>query len=207
MSLSPQWCLGAGLMAPVFIGALALGGALVARDADGASSSEARGAATRTSPSTIVPAAAPRGGSGLGTASTSPRSGGSGFSATPSVEIGRRDAAMESRLRALMAQPKLRAGAFGYDMRSRSWFTIDGDQSFAAASLIKIPVAVALLAAVDRGEVSLDEKLPIRAEDVGAGSGSLQYLPLGSSFSLARLGEMMIRKSDNTATNMVIARL
>jgi beta-lactamase class A len=190
MSASPRWCLGAGVIAPLFIGALALIGGLTAQDADGASDGDTHAAAARPRPSPESPAPV-----GRAAGPVSP------------VELGYRDTAIEARLRPLMIQPRLRAGVFGYDMRSHAWFTIDGDRSFAAASLIKIPIAVALLTAVDRGEVSLEEKLSIRPEDVGTGSGSLQYLPLGSSFSLARLCELMIRKSDNTATNMVLARL
>jgi beta-lactamase class A len=43
--------------------------------------------------------------------------------------------------------------------------------------------------------------------DVAGGSGSLQYLPVGSRFTVKRLGELMIRRSDNTATNILIERL
>src|SRR6185503_5455973 len=80
-------------------------------------------------------------------------------------------------------------------------------QAFSAASLIKIPVAAALLAAVDTGAVSLDEMIVMGADDIGGGSGSLQYLPVGSRFTVRRLAELMIRRSDNTATNMLIGRL
>src|SRR5262249_19332130 len=60
---------------------------------------------------------------------------------------------------------------------------------------------------VDRGEISLDEKLAIRDEDKGEGSGNLQYFPTGTRLSLKRTAELMVRRSDNTATNMIVARL
>src|SRR5262245_33407540 len=123
------------------------------------------------------------------------------------VTRGRRQSAMEAALRPLLVEPRLRAGVFGLDMRSGAFFDLSGDQAFSAASLIKIPVAAALLAAADRGVLSLDEPMELRASHIGGGSGSLQYLPVGSRFTLKRLGELMIRRSDNTATNMLIDRL
>jgi beta-lactamase class A len=114
---------------------------------------------------------------------------------------------MEASLRPLLVRPALRAGVFGLDLGSGAFFDLAGDQAFSAASLIKIPVAAALLAAVDTGAVSLDEMIVMGADDIGGGSGSLQYLPVGSRFTVRRLAELMIRRSDNTATNMLIGRL
>ena len=135
-----------------------------------------------------------------------PAGGGSGPVAAR-VTRGRRQSSMEASLRPLLVGPRLRAGVFGLDMRSGAFFDLAGDQPFSAASLIKIPVAAALLAAVDAGTVSLDETMIMRASDIGGGSGSLQYFPVGSRFTVKRLCELMLRRSDNTATNMLIERL
>ena len=118
-----------------------------------------------------------------------------------------RDGDLERSLAGLTLDPRLRVGAFILDPLTGRVGSLRGDESFAAASTIKVPIAVELLRRVDRGEIALDEKLGLRGEDRAAGSGSLQWLPPGMSLSVRRTAEMMIRRSDNTATNMIIARL
>lgn len=119
----------------------------------------------------------------------------------------RRDAALEHSLSQLACQPALRVGVFVCDPLSGRVASVDGERSFPAASTIKVPIAVELLRRADRGEIQLEEKLALRAEHIASGSGSLQYLPPGTVFTIRRLAELMIRRSDNTATNMIIARL
>lgn len=120
---------------------------------------------------------------------------------------GRRHAAMESSLRPMLAQPLLRAGVFGVDLGNEAYFDLSGGESFPAASLIKVPIAAALLTEVDAGTIALDSTLALEATQIAGGSGHLQYMPVGTRFTVQRLAELMIRKSDNTATNMLIDRL
>src|SRR2546426_950644 len=53
------------------------------------------------------------------------------------VTRGARQSAMEAALRPILVEPPLRAGVFGFDMRSGAFFDVAGDQPFSAASLIK----------------------------------------------------------------------
>ncbi len=142
-------------------------------------------------------------GAGGGAAPAWARADAAGGPLTPA----KRQQALEASLRPILVQPGLRAGVFGYDPSSGAFFTLEGGDSYAAASLIKIPLAVALLVAVDRGEVLLGETIAMREEEIATGSGRIQYMPAGTLFSVERLGELMIRKSDNTATNMLISRM
>ena len=98
-------------------------------------------------------------------------------------------------------------GAFAVEPASGRYVNVDGDKAFAAASMIKVPVLVMLLAAVDAGEISLDETLVLRSDLVGGGSGYLQWRPVGSKVSMKEAMETMIVFSDNTATNLIIDRL
>ena len=119
----------------------------------------------------------------------------------------RRDGTLERSLAGLATDPRLRVGAFVLDPKTGRVGSVRGDESFAAASTIKVPIAVELLLRVDRGEIALDEKLVMHAEDRAGGSGSLQWLSPGLTLSVKRTAELMVRRSDNTATNMIIARL
>lgn len=115
--------------------------------------------------------------------------------------------ALVDRLKQVAAQPKLRAGAFVIEPATGRYAGIDADESFAAASLIKVPVLVKLLDSIDRGHVSLDEQLELRPDLIGGGSGYLQWRPVNSKVSLKEAMEAMIVVSDNTATNLIIDRV
>ncbi|MDW0110665.1 serine hydrolase [Sporosarcina aquimarina] len=71
-----------------------------------------------------------------------------------------------------------------------------------SASILKVPAAMACLAAVDRGEIDLDMLLKID-EPVG-GSGVLAYMSGMEQMTLRNALTLSIIVSDNTAANLVI---
>ncbi|MCM8826683.1 MAG: class A beta-lactamase-related serine hydrolase [Candidatus Omnitrophica bacterium] len=80
----------------------------------------------------------------------------------------------------------------------------DGQKPLIAASLIKVPIMVAVFYAIDKGKLNFNDKFIIEKKDITNGSGKLKYLKLPQQFSLAQLIEFMIAESDNTATNKII---
>ena len=80
----------------------------------------------------------------------------------------------------------------------------NANQKFPAASLIKVPILAAAFYAVGEKKVSLEELVTIRKKDVAGGSGELKAFSLPKKFTFAKLLELMISSSDNTATNKVI---
>ena len=81
------------------------------------------------------------------------------------------------------------------------------DEKVRTASTIKLPILCAMFDLAARGKLSWDEKLTLRAEDIVSGSGVVQELSPGLQLSLRDLSHLMIVVSDNTATNLVLARL
>lgn len=116
--------------------------------------------------------------------------------------------ALRQKLDGLKAKyPKLTASAFFVDLDNGAYVNYNGDVPIAAASTIKIPVLVAFLQDVDKGKVYLDEKLTMTEANRVGGSGNMQYQPVGTQFSALYTATEMIISSDNTATEMIIARL
>src|SRR5262249_39057303 len=72
------------------------------------------------------------------------------------------------------------------------------------ASIIKLPVLVKLLVAIDNKAVSPDQLLTLRSDLIAGGSGFLQWRPVDSTISVKEAAELMITNSDNTATNLII---
>jgi beta-lactamase class A len=87
----------------------------------------------------------------------------------------------------------------------RSVFLNRGE-AFPMASTYKVPIAVQLLSRVDRGEVRLDSMITIRPGDLHPGSGTLTELfnQPGVALSVRNLMELMLRISDNSATDVLL---
>jgi beta-lactamase class A len=127
---------------------------------------------------------------------------------TVSVAMGQEILAIKPQLQALAtANPKLQAGVFVLDLDTGAYIDFEGSSPFSAASTIKVPVLVAFFQDVDAGKISLDEMLTMEPDLKASGSGDLQYQQTGKKFTALETVTKMITISDNTATNMLIARL
>lgn len=99
--------------------------------------------------------------------------------------------------------------------------TIDREEhlSFHAASTMKVPVMMALYRAVDRGELTLDQPVPVKNEFRSIVDGSAYtldpaedgdpdlYQAVGCTRPLSELIRRMITRSSNLATNLLIERI
>lgn len=108
-----------------------------------------------------------------------------------------------------------------------AWRTLDGrderliavDESFHAASTMKVPVMIELFRQAKSGTLSLDEPLAIRNEfksivddsiytlSEGDDSDKEVYAAVGRTLTLRQLCEAMITLSSNFASNLLIERL
>ncbi|BAZ69098.1 MAG: class A beta-lactamase-related serine hydrolase [Pelatocladus maniniholoensis HA4357-MV3] len=105
------------------------------------------------------------------------------------------------------ANPNLTPGVFVVDLENGSYVDINASASFPAASTIKVPILLAFFQDVDAGKIRLDEMLTMEKEMMALGSGDMRYKPAGSQFKALEVANKMITISDNTATNMLIARM
>ncbi len=90
---------------------------------------------------------------------------------------------------------------------SQEIININGDSQFAAASLIKIPIAIVLLKKIDSGEISWNETLILKKHHYAQGAGFIRTRKAGTKIKLREVFKLMLTISDNTGTNMVIDRL
>lgn len=88
--------------------------------------------------------------------------------------------------------------------RTRGW---RDEEPWYLASLVKVPVAIELMARVESGELSLDDRLTLAESDYVDGAGPTNWAPPGTRLSLEALLEAMLTVSDNTATDMLIRHL
>ncbi|MDJ0737943.1 MAG: serine hydrolase [Nostocaceae cyanobacterium] len=106
-----------------------------------------------------------------------------------------------------VSNANLTPGVLLVDLDTGAYVDMNAGAAFPAASTIKIPILVAFFQDVDRGKIRLDEMLTMEKEMVASGSGDMQYKPVGSKYTALEVATKMMVISDNTATNMLIARM
>ena len=94
-----------------------------------------------------------------------------------------------------------------WDYQTGDYADIKADEIFPTASIIKLPVLAELFRSIEKNQLTLDEKIPLAEHFRTEGSGSLQFKAQNSEYSIDTLARMMITESDNSATNMLMARL
>ncbi len=96
-----------------------------------------------------------------------------------------------------------RLGCVVRDMRGHIWASCRATERFPTASVIKVPILVALANAVDQGRLAWEQIVPPDLREMAAGSGVIQFLS-SLPYTLKDLATLMIIVSDNRATNVII---
>jgi beta-lactamase class A len=100
-----------------------------------------------------------------------------------------------------------RAGLTAIDLDTGQRIDYRQTDQFPMASVYKVPVGIAFLQRVDRGEISLGTNVTLGPEDFHAGASIIADTAKGQPITLT-LGELfthMVRDSDNSAVDYVLA--
>ena len=103
-------------------------------------------------------------------------------------------------------QPDLQVSAYMLILDNGRFAQMHANRPMPAASSIKTPILLAVLERIDQGTLQWNEPLTLTKELVGGGAGWMASRPLGSRFPTYEVATEMIRVSDNSATNLMIAR-
>ena len=95
-------------------------------------------------------------------------------------------------------------GIYIKDLNSDKVWEYNPDRLFPSASLIKVPIMIAVCDKIKGGELSLDTQIKLTRRDRAGGSGSLKWVREGTSLSVMEIIYKMITESDNTATRMLL---
>ena len=102
------------------------------------------------------------------------------------------------------AAGKARIGVYVRDLDTGQAISYKADQRWYLASMVKVPVAMAVLRGIERGDYTLDTEVTLRASDYVDGAGAINRQPVGKPIAIRVLLEQMIIYSDNTASDMLI---
>jgi beta-lactamase class A len=100
-----------------------------------------------------------------------------------------------------------RSTLYARHLSSGQEIAIRADEPVNTLSVIKLPIMVLAYRDADAGRLDLDERYTIDPEDLRRGSGLLQTFDPGLQPTYRDLVTQMIVTSDNTATDIMIARL
>jgi beta-lactamase class A len=108
---------------------------------------------------------------------------------------------------AIQARVGGRIGAYMLDTQAQLELAFNARERFAMCSTFKLMLAAAILKRIEAGALSLDDRLPVRAEDM------VPYAPITSkhvaagSMSVRDLCAAAVLVSDNAAANILLAPL
>lgn len=112
---------------------------------------------------------------------------------------------IEEKLKSLLPEHKF--GLYLQDAKSGSWLGINERENFVPASLLKIPIAMAIFKKIEKGEIKIDQKVEITQADLDTAAGAPQRLNAGGRETVWNLIKLMIKISDNAAKNALKRQL
>jgi beta-lactamase class A len=136
------------------------------------------------------------------------------FSATPQEPV----IDLEARIAEVLSAIGAEAGIY-FDSAEGRVFLWNADESFHAASTMKVPVMMEVFRQVESGKLRLDESLTIKNEFASLQDGSVYVLKReddsdswiygqsGKALSILSLVKRMINRSSNLATNLLMERV
>jgi beta-lactamase class A len=98
-------------------------------------------------------------------------------------------------------------GLYVIDLKTSNFYGYNEDNSFQAASLIKLPVMVAMYQEAENGNLDLESIYELKEADKVEGAGILYDKPEGTKITYRRLIELMAQNSDNTAFKISVGLL
>jgi beta-lactamase class A len=96
------------------------------------------------------------------------------------------------------------AGVYVRDLDGDYGYGVRADEEFFSASIIKVPVMVAVYRKIEQGDLSFSQEVELKEEDWAAGAGWLQWEEAGTKQTVGDLLLLMMTQSDNVATNALV---
>jgi beta-lactamase class A len=111
---------------------------------------------------------------------------------------------LRDRIEQIARTAQGRVGAKATVLETGQSVSLNEKQRFPMQSVYKFPIAMAVLAQVDRGKLKLDRKVRIEESDVVPDSTILDRNAPGKEFSLTELLKYMVSESDNISCDALL---
>lgn len=114
---------------------------------------------------------------------------------------------LQNKIEQIVSDKKAVVGVSIIGNNGKDTLSLHGDRRFPMQSVFKFHIALAVLSEIDKGNLSLDQKIEIRKEDLlpeDFWSPLRDENPNGGSFTIERLIQYSVSHSDNTACDVLI---
>ncbi|MCM1004213.1 MAG: class A beta-lactamase-related serine hydrolase [Candidatus Gastranaerophilales bacterium] len=117
-------------------------------------------------------------------------------------------ASLKQQLNGLMAQyPAIKPSIYVWEYEQGQYIDVNANELYPSASIIKLPVLVRMFKSIEAGQFKLNDEMKMIEQYRSSGSGNLQYSQAGNNYTMDYLAKIMIQDSDNTSTNMIMAKM
>jgi len=106
---------------------------------------------------------------------------------------------LRESLKSYTSSQENRIGIYFEYLPSGTSIGINEKEVFFQASLIKVPMAMAIYQLVSKGKINMDDALTLKKEDIDNKFGDLWQKGAGYTLSIEDCVDIMLKKSDNTA--------
>jgi|SRR5690554_1651647 len=114
---------------------------------------------------------------------------------------------MKAKIEREIADVPGKIGVYYKNLDTGTSWGINEQESFIAASVIKLPILAVVFQEIHRGKIRRDDVLKLTTADKVPSCGALNLMHSGLDVTIKDLCNLMITISDNTATNMLIKTL
>ncbi|EGD59693.1 Beta-lactamase [Novosphingobium nitrogenifigens DSM 19370] len=126
-------------------------------------------------------------------------------SRSPAPVQDQHDLAIQRTVEAIVARARGRVGVAAVDLDGGGQVLVNGDMPFPMASTAKVAVAATFLAGVEQGRHRLDQQLPMMMPVAERSHSAVAAVRPGPVMTAQQLMELMITRSNNHATDGLIA--
>jgi beta-lactamase class A len=126
---------------------------------------------------------------------------------TPARPAEQHDMTMQNVMDSYARHHHGKVALYAKDLRTGKTVAINADEPVNTASVIKVAIMLEAMYQVKEGRALFDDVLQLRKEDQVSGSGVLLLFRPPAQINLETALALMITQSDNTATNLVLARI
>lgn len=98
-------------------------------------------------------------------------------------------------------------GLYVKNLKTGEEIDYHAEEKWYLASLVKVPLAIAVLQAVENKQLNLKDELELQKSDYVDGSGDMLFADPGSRHSIGKLIQKSVEDSDSTATDMLMRKL
>ena len=116
--------------------------------------------------------------------------------------------ALKKQLLALINQyPTIKPSIYVWEYEHGGYVDINANKQYPAASIIKLPILVRMFKSIEANQFTIYDEMKMIEQYRSTGSGNLQYEPANKLYTMDFLAKTMIQDSDNTSTNMIMAKM